>query len=155
MRFVAGLAVAASVFAMTSVAVAQDMSATPTYGSVALNTGFTPDPHSVSLTAGGSIDASTASALAGANCRGFIASAADFELTYTAGSSFPLKIRVESSADTTLVVNAPDGSWYCADDVEGINPVLTWATPPSGVYDIWVGTYGADMAPATLQITEL
>ncbi|MBU6159981.1 MAG: hypothetical protein KGO50_02560 [Myxococcales bacterium] len=155
MRFVAGLAVAASVFAITSVAAAQDMSATPTYGSVTLNTGFTPDPHTVSLTAGGSIDASTAPALASASCRGFIASAADYELTYTAGSTFPLKIRVVSDADTTLVVNAPDGSWYCADDVEGFNPVLTWTTPPSGVYDIWVGTYGQTMAPATLQITEL
>lgn len=155
MRFVTGFAVAASVFAMTSVAVAQDMNATPAYGSVTLNTGFTPDPHSVSLTAGGSIDASTAPLLAGKGCLGKIANAADFELTYTAGSTFPLTIRVESSSDTTLVVNAPDGSWYCADDVEGVNPVLVWATPPSGVYDIWVGTYGDEMAPATLLITEL
>ena len=36
-------------------------------------------------------------------------------LNYRAGS-YPLIISVASRSDTTLVVNGPDGSWYCDDD---------------------------------------
>jgi hypothetical protein len=129
---------------------AQDMSAPATYGEISLTSGFTPDPYSVSLTAGGSIDASTVNA----SCVGKIANAPDFQLTYTAGS-FPLIISVASESDTTLVINGSDGSWYCVDDVDGFNPKVVFPTPGSGVYDIWVGTYGDSLAPATLNISEI
>ena len=60
-----------------------------------------------------------------------------------------------SQDDTTLVINAPDGEWYCDDDGAGYpNPELTFASPMSGQYDIWVGTYGGGNANATLQILE-
>ncbi|HRH21034.1 MAG TPA: peptidase, partial [Brevundimonas sp.] len=79
----------------------------------------------------------------------------DFELTYSAGS-LPLIISVNSNADTTLVVNAPDARWYCDDDGgNGLNPSLRWNAPMSGTYDIWVGTFGGGNAPATLSISEL
>jgi hypothetical protein len=130
---------------------AQDTAASATYGSVRLSSGFTPDPHRVDLTAGGSIDASRL----GTPCRGSIARAPDYEVTYTAGS-LPLYFYVNASADTTLVVNGPDGQWYCDDDSNGgRNPQVTYNSPRSGTYDIWVGTYGGGTTPAALFVTEL
>jgi hypothetical protein len=131
-------------------ALAQDTGAAPTYGSVQLSSGFTPDPYSVSLTAGGSVDASRL----GSSCRGKIANAPDFDLYYTPGS-FPLTIYATSDADTTLVVNTPSNQWYCIDDVNGMNPSITFSSPESGLYDIWVGTYADSLQDATLYITEL
>lgn len=145
------IAATAALLLVAPAAQAQDTSATATYGSVRLNSGFTPDPHSVSLTAGGSIDASTI----GSPCTGSIARAPDYELTYTAGS-LPLYIYATASSDTTLVVNGPDGQWYCDDDSNGgTNPQVTFNTPRSGTYDIWVGTFGGGTASATLNITEV
>jgi hypothetical protein len=133
-------------------ATAQSVSAPATYGSRTLNAGFSPDPYSVSLTAGGSIEASNTAS----GCAGKIANAPDFELTYTAGS-LPLVIRTVSNADTTLVINGPDGRWYCDDDggAEGMNAQLRWGSPPSGTFDIWVGSYSGGLEPATLEISEL
>jgi hypothetical protein len=149
---------AAAVLSMTAVGVtaatAQNYSQAPTYGTVALRSGFTPDPYSVSLQAGGSTNAAQS---VGGSCTGFIATAPDYRLNYTAGS-LPLIISVNAGSDTTLVVNGPDGSWYCDDDGgnSGMNPSLRWGTPPTGQYDIWVGTFGsATLVPATLQISEL
>jgi len=145
------IAGAAALLLVAPAAQAQDTAAPATYGSIRLNSGFTPDPHSVSLTAGGSIDASTI----GSPCTGSIARAPDYELTYTAGS-LPLYIYATASSDTTLVVNGPDGQWYCDDDSNGgTNPQVTFNTPASGTYDIWVGTFGGGTASATLNITEV
>ncbi|MCE8014850.1 peptidase S1 [Halomonas sp. MCCC 1A17488] len=130
-----------------------DWTAEPSYGSHHLSAGFTPDPWVQSLQAGGS---TPVSAKLGPNCTGYImASAPDIDLHYTAGS-MPLYITVTSSADTTLVVNAPDGRWYCNDDFSGLDPVVMFQNPPSGMYNVWVGVHGSDqMQPATLKITEL
>jgi hypothetical protein len=149
------LAAGAALAAVTAagVAVAQNYNLNPTYGTAALNAGFTPDPYVVNLQSGGNINASNISA----SCRGFIADAPDVRLNYRSGS-YPLIISVNASADTTLVVNAPDGSWYCDDDGgnQGLNPSIRFNSPQSGQYDIWVGTYGnASLQPAQLHISEL
>ncbi|MGV9009209.1 hypothetical protein [Brevundimonas sp.] len=124
---------------------------TATYGEVRLNSGFTPDPHRVNLTAGGSIQASSAAQ----DCSGMVAAAPDYQITYSAGS-LPLVIRTDSSTDTTLLVNGPGGEWYCDDDGAGsLNAQVRLNKPSSGVYDIWVGTFGSSTASATLSITEL
>lgn len=124
---------------------------TATYGEVRLNSGFTPDPHRVNLTAGGSIQASTAAQ----DCSGMVAAAPDYQITYSAGS-LPLVIRTQSGTDTTLLVNGPGGEWYCDDDSGGgTNAQVRLNKPSSGVYDIWVGTFGSSTASATLSITEL
>jgi len=78
-------------------------------------------------------------------------------LNYNAGS-YPLIISVRSNADTTLVVNGPDGSWYCDDDGgnQGLNPSIRFNGPSSGRYEIWVGTYGnSSLQPAELHISEV
>ncbi|MED5550467.1 MAG: peptidase [Pseudomonadota bacterium] len=132
---------------------AQDYSLQPSFGSINLSSGFLPDPYERRLTAGGTIRAQNRFS----NCRGYIANAPDFSLYYTAGSQ-DLFINVDSEADTTLVVNGPDGRWYCDDDGAdaAFNPLLHWQTPQSGRYDIWVGTYSTGSGvPATLFISEL
>ncbi|MGP1275193.1 MAG: peptidase [Caulobacterales bacterium] len=122
-------------------ALAQDYTLQPNYGTTTLNAGFSPDPIVVQLQSGGSVDASST---LGGNCRGYITNAPDYSVTYNAGSVFPFRIGVASDRDTTLVVNGPDGSWYCDDDGgEGLNPLLHFGSPMSGRYDVWVGTYGS------------
>lgn len=150
--FAAGAALAA--VATAGVAAAQNYSLNPAYGTVNLTAGFTPDPHVVNVASGGRNDASQT---VSSSCRGFIAEAPDVRLNYRAGS-FPLILSVNSSADTTLVVNGPDGSWYCDDDggEQGLNPSLRFNSPQSGQYDIWIGTYGnASNQAAQLHISEL
>jgi len=147
--------VAAIAFALSAApSMAQDWTAAPTYGNVQLTTGFQPDPYEVAVRSGGPIDSSQT--LGGA-CQGFIASAPDFDLYYTAGTTFPLAISVASDSDVTLVVHAPDGNWYCDDDSGGgLNPVIEFGSPMSGLYDIWVGTYAnASLQESTLRISEL
>ena len=147
-------ALAASVLIAAAVpASAQDMNGTPNYGTMNLRTGFTPDPAIVRVQSGGTLDASTIDS----TCAGFITAAPDVRLVYSAGS-LPLIISVASGADTTLVVNGPDGSWYCDDDdgVNGMNPQVRFNHPASGRYEIWVGTYGrAGLRDARLNISEL
>jgi hypothetical protein len=130
-----------------------NFNAAPNYGTLSLTGGFTPDPRVVSLRAGGNIDAQGLSS----SCRGFITSAPDVRLNFSAGS-LPLVLSVAANADTTLVVNGPDGSWYCDDDsgVNGLNPSLRFSNPQSGRYEIWVGTYRSGYSqPAQLNISEL
>jgi hypothetical protein len=151
-RTLAILAVAAAASAAVPSA-AQDVDGVPNYGTINLRSGFLPDPRIIPLQSGGNIDVQQLNA----DCRGFITNAPDVRLNYVAGS-LPLYISVESSADTTLVVNAPDGSWYCDDDggTRGLNPSIRFETPQTGRYEIWVGTYGsATLRNARLHISEL
>jgi hypothetical protein len=63
---------------------------------------------------------------------------------------------VRADSDTTLVINGPDGRWYCNDDANGVNPAFRFASPRSGQYDVWVGTYSnSGLRPARLFISEL
>jgi hypothetical protein len=128
-----------------------DASQRAIYGEIYLEAGFPDDPYTISLTSGGSIDASNVSN----GCVGMISSAPDFQLTYEAGS-LPLSFGTRSRSDTTLVINGPDGRWACDDDSGGdTDALVTYRNPRSGVYDVWVGAFGGDSAPAELFVTEL
>lgn len=149
---VCGLALAAAALS-PAVAHAQNAGLTANFGEIRLNAGFTPDPYRVSITAGGSIDAYTDTDLPGA-CVGKISAAPDFEVTYSAGG-LPLVFRTRSSTDTTLIINGPDGRWYCDDDSWGDGDAeVRFNRPQSGTYDVWVGTFGGGTAAANLVITE-
>lgn len=139
--------------AVTGSAVAQNYRLNPTYGTVNLTGGFTPDPYVVAVQSGGNINAQNLSS----SCRGYIANAPDVRLNFRPGS-LPLIISVASSADTTLVINGPNGSWYCDDDggANGLNPAIRFNNPQAGQYDIWIGTYGnSSLQNAALNISEL
>ena len=152
MKPLIALALAATLAAPT-VAAAQNARLTANFGEVRLNAGFTPDPHRVDLTAGGSINAYTETDLPGA-CVGDISNAPDYEVTYSAGS-LPLVFRTRSSTDTTLIINGPDGRWYCDDDSWGDGDAeVRFNKPSSGTYDIWIGTFNGGTASAALLITE-
>lgn len=146
------LAAALCALAFAGTAAAQDYNADPNYGDITLAPGFTPDPHLVSLRAGGDISATGA----GSGCSGYITNPPDFRLNWDGSGSLNLKISVLSKADTTLVVNGPNGEWYCDDDSgEDNNPLVTLESV-GGRYEIWVGTYGSgDPQPAVLSISEL
>jgi hypothetical protein len=147
------LASALLALALAAPAAGQDYNADPNFGTLNLASGFTPDPQVVAVRSGGEIDATTISQ----SCTGFISNAPDVRLNYEAGS-LPLIISVAASADTTLIVNGPDGSWYCDDDggENGLNPMVRFNTPASGQYDIWIGTFAnASLQPARLHVSEL
>ena len=151
-RLISALAVAATL-AAPGMAVAQNAGLSANFGEIRLNAGFTPDPYRVEITAGGSIDAYTDTDLPGA-CVGDISNAPDFEVTYSAGS-LPLVFRTRSSTDTTLIINGPDGRWYCDDDSWGDGDAeVRFNKPSSGTYDIWIGTFNGGTASASLLITE-
>lgn len=127
----------------------------PNFGSEDLTSGFTPDPFSVELTSGGPIDATYLDG----DCRGYATAAPDFDVTYTAGDLSLLRFYfvADDAEDTTLIINAPDGSWHCNDDAPGtIDPQFDFQDPASGLYDVWVGSYesGAEI-DGTLYVTEL
>jgi len=143
-------AVAALAVTAAGAASAQDASLTANFGEISLSAGFTPDPYRVNITAGGSVNGGN---LPG-SCVGMISQAPDFQVSYRAGS-LPLVFRTMSSADTTLIINGPDGRWYCDDDSFGDGDAeVRFGRPQSGVYDVWVGTFGGGTARATLLITE-
>ena len=135
-------------------ALAQDYGLPANYGDTSLQAGFSPDPYIIALQSGGPIDVSRT---LGGSCRGYVSNAPDFSVHYSAGSVLPLRIGVSAGYDTTLVVNGPDGNWYCDDDSGiSLNPLLHFGSPMSGRYDIWVGTYGsASNHDALLFISEL
>jgi hypothetical protein len=145
------LATVLALSTLTGTAMAQNAGLRANYASVTLNSGFTPDPYTVNVTAGGSVNGAN---LPGA-CTGMISDAPDVEVTYRAGS-LPLAFRTRSSSDTTLIINGPDGRWYCDDDSYGDRDAqVLFNNPQSGVYDVWVGTFGGGTAAATLQVTEV
>ncbi|MEQ8432829.1 MAG: hypothetical protein RIA71_01195 [Oceanicaulis sp.] len=133
-------------------ALAQNYNLNPTYGTYNLQSGFLPDPQLIQVVAGGS---NNVSAMTGGQCAGFAAEAPDVRINFTGGSFSEINFSARSNADTTLIVNDPNGQWFCDDDSGGdLNPLVE-LTPISGQYDIWVGTFGSSTAQATLAVSEL
>lgn len=122
------------------------------FGSYTLRSPIYPDPYRIQVYPGGYVAASDQAE----GCVGYMNREPDLEVTYTAGRA-PLIFSVASEDDTTLVINGPDGRWYCDDDggQYGLNPSLRFVRPQSGVYDVWVGTYEQGRRPtATLHVSE-
>ena len=145
------LLVATVALMVTSSAFAQDSSQSPVFGQATLSAGFDDgDPLQRRFRGGGPNDAAR---LPG-SCIGNVGTAPDFRVTYTAGS-LPLIIRSVSTVDTALVINGPDGRWYCDDDSFGdLDAEYRFNRPQSGVYDIWVAVIGRAEADATLVVSE-
>lgn len=151
MRYLVAVALLGLAFGTAPRATAQNISDEPTYGDVHLSGGFLPDPHLVELTAGGSV------AVDVDGCSyGHVANAPDIDLYYKGNGSRTLYIWAVSDQDITLLINTPGARWRCDDDSYGSrNPILVFPNVPSGLYNIWVGTYGDQMAPARLYISEI
>jgi serine protease Do len=131
------------------------ISGTPNYGAQSIAPGFTPDPIQVAVVSGGTLNVSSMGL--GPACVGFATSNPDFNFTLTGTSAF-LRVFVNgASQDTTLIVNAANGSWLCNDDSNGgTSPMIDIPNAGPGLYNVWVGSYAAGAnAQATLNITEL
>ena len=131
---------------------AQNYGLNPSFGTVTLNAGFTPDPHTRTVRGGGDNRFTGGGGCPGG---GWFANAPDYRINYRSGG-FQLAIYVRAPGDTMLLVNDPNGEWYCNDDFEGVQPALVFDTPLSGQYDIWVGTYNRSrVANSTIFVTEM
>ncbi|MDX2161940.1 MAG: SH3 domain-containing protein [bacterium] len=124
----------------------------PVFGSTALTSGFVPDPFTVAITAGGPANVS----YLGGGCTGNTTSAPSFSVTYTPGAFPLLRFYFVGSGDTTMTINAPNGSYFCNDDSFGtFSPTIDFNSPTSGRYDIWIGTFSAGASiSGTLNVTE-
>lgn len=133
------------------------------FGTQQLRGGFMPDPFRVNIRSGGNLDTSRMSLSPG--CRGYVTAQPDYILNYVNSASF-LRFYFRANAsggprqgrDTTLVINDARGGWHCDDDGGGnFNPMVSIDNPPSGQYDIWVGTYdgSGQYVDGQLSVTEL
>ena len=76
-------------------------------------------------------------------CDGFVRNQPNHVLQLE--SFFPsLRLEVQSSADTTIIVKGTGGIW-CNDDSHSANPMIQGTWQP-GIYQIWVGSYQADVS---------
>lgn len=131
----------AAALMVSAPAIAQDLFAEPNSATIVLEANFAEDPTKADVISGGEIDVSTVVE----GCNGYISDAPDVRLnfsTYDSPAAFPLYIYALSEEDTTLLINAPDGSWYCNDDGNsGTNPSIVFGPAMEGDYEIWVGSY--------------
>jgi hypothetical protein len=82
---------------------------------------------------------------------GQVISSPDFEFQLDGLEAYNrLNIRVESSCDTVLLVSDSRGAWLYNDDSIGLNPSVDIQSPSSGIYDVWVGTYGSSNCQSSL-----
>ena len=150
MRTIVFAVLALSTLVSAAPAAAQDVMAEPTFATITLSAGFRPDPQMVQVVSGGDLEADGV----GSSCTGHIAESPDVRVNYSSGD-YPLTFQVFADDDTTLVINAPDGRWYCDDDGAGdLNPMVYFATPSSGAYDVFIGNYQDGNTDATLSISE-
>lgn len=128
----------------------------PTYGTYSLTTGFQPDPTTYAVTAGGTYDSAQILVDSIPCGAGFIAMSPDIRIHYTAGT-LPLIFYADTAGtDPTLAINDPSGQWHCNDDFASLMPRVEFATPISGQYDIFVGTFSeGDFPSVTLHVSEL
>lgn len=129
-----------------------DISQTAQSGSYTLEGGFMPDPWSARVMAGGLVDLDAALSNT-SGCAGYANTAPTVELRYN--GSRTLYIYTDGSVDTTLAVNAPDGSWYCNDDGSGLGLDAGLSLSGSGVYDIYVGKYSGSAEGTQLKVSEI
>ena len=126
---------------------AGDSGAIEAYRDFTLGAGFTPDPQRSRGETGGSRDARSF----GKTCVGTIDTTPDHRLTVT--SALNLRIFVESTTDSTLVVGGPHRTW-CDDDSRGeLDAEISGVFAP-GQYEIYVGTNGDQDGAYTITLTE-
>lgn len=81
----------------------------------------------------------------GPSCSGFIAATATATVEMRGAGPFGITATAEDGTDLVLVVQTPDGNWFCSDDADGLNPGIQFGTAENtavaaGTYRAWVGT---------------
>ncbi|WP_126767577.1 S1 family peptidase [Aliidiomarina iranensis] len=130
------------IVASENLAAQLNLSGDPYSGELYLASGFKPDPHRIEIIAGGAVNLASSDV---SGCTGHVGINPDIRLHWQgeAGTLQFYFLAVDGSADSTLLINAPNGSWHCNDDANAdtLNPGFTFESAESGIYDIWVGTY--------------
>jgi len=129
------------------------------YGVRPVQGGFMPDPMPITMVsgaaAGNSVDIRQQNL--GPGCVGVGTRQPDLIVNYAnPRSMLRFYFQPNQRGDTALVINGPDGRWYCNDDAVGLNPEVTFNGPQAGQYDIWVASYrvGTNI-PGVLNVSEL
>ena len=94
-------------------------------------------------TSSGSFGGSTDASEFDSSCRGFVSSGPDHQLQLAGELPYGRFMVNGGSADTTLVVQTPDGTYHCNDDGEGLNPIVELEGVPAGLVKVWVGAYSS------------
>lgn len=89
----------------------------------------------------------------GADCAGFVDLTAPDIVVNTGSALTQMMIYMASDVDGTLVVVGPDGTLFCNDDFEELNPGIVIQSPVPGAYRVYAGTYSGDGGVATLGVT--
>lgn len=118
--------------------------------------GFPIDPSVHNVTAGGDLDLGRCPRVPGV---GWITRLPDFVVNYQTRnggpSAYNLTFRIESAADTVILINDPNEQWYYNDDGgRRLNARISFRNALPGRYDIWVGTHSGGLSRARLVITE-
>lgn len=124
------------------------------YGGTNMALGSMQNTNSVRILSGGSIEVERLGL--GAGCTGYVTAAPDYNIAVANYGPF-MRILVDAgNADTTLVIQQPNGSWACNDDAfSTTNPGLDFNGVQPGLYHVWVGSFRAGTrAPGTLTVTE-
>lgn len=102
------------------------------------------------LTAGGDMDLAQCNDVPGT---GWVTRQPDYTIRITGNSARRrrLQFRTQADCDTVLLVNTPTASWVFDDDGgDGLNAKVDIQQAADGIYDVWVGTSGADGCQATM-----
>ncbi|MCO6450161.1 MAG: META domain-containing protein [Caldilineales bacterium] len=116
-----------------------------------LEAGFALDPFIVSVNGGGEIDVSDLIE----DCNGFVNVNPVVSLDWQGDAEF-VKAFFVSDHDPMMVVQTPNGEYLCSDDANSLllDPVLKITDPPTGRYNIWVGSYAENqLIPGILVLT--
>lgn len=86
---------------------------------------------------------------------GHVATRPDFDLDLQNANGGTLEVSVDAQCDSVLLVNDAAGNWHFNDDDsenQTLNSRVVIPNAPSGVYDIWVGTYGPSTCQSTMTL---
>lgn len=130
----------------------------PLHGVNELRSPFYPDPITIEMKSGGEVNVENLNL--GIGCIGFATEAPDYRI-HKSGENRPLNLTFLASNmedNSTLIINAPDGSWHCNESAHGNthNPRIDFRHSLEGQYDIWVGSYTkGKIIEGMLRISEL
>lgn len=140
-RSIVKLSILGLVSAILSCALLDPSSAQSVGKKITLGYRFEPDPLILEGISGGKLQAievvKTEGTITGF-CNGFVSNKPNHILVLSNFFEF-LKIEVDSSIDTTIIVEGPGGVW-CNDDYDNVNPGIEGQWKP-GRYRIWIGSY--------------
>ncbi|MBC8505409.1 MAG: hypothetical protein ISR58_08965 [Anaerolineales bacterium] len=131
-----------------------DYTAEPINGTHSLWSGFTPELFQIGLSFGGYEDVSDY--FSSSECAGFTTSEPTFNLDWN-GNSDGISFFFIGPWDTSMVLQSPDGDWFCNDDYSqnSPHPFIHLDYPSTGTYNIWIGAPSANIYEnGSLMITE-